>query len=248
MSTFIDHFSDHSAGYAAARPHYPDALYAFLAAVAPSRVCAWDCGCGNGQAALGLARHFTQVCATDPSAPQIENAFPCGNVSYSVQAAEQTTFPDGYFDAVCAATALHWFNFDAFFPEVKRVLKPHGIFAAWGYDWLRISPAFDAVLKATILDVIQGDWAVQNQWLWDGYRNVPFPFERISTPSFSIQLVWDFWQTLAYLHTWSATRRCIERIGPAFLEAAAQKLLTHWGDPSAVREIQMPLHVLVGRV
>ena len=58
--SFADHFSAVSAGYAAFRPRYPDALFDLLAEVAPARDAAWDCATGNGQAALGLARHFAR--------------------------------------------------------------------------------------------------------------------------------------------------------------------------------------------
>jgi methylase of polypeptide subunit release factors len=72
--SFVDHFSEKSAGYARSRPTYPDELFAFLARHAPARDRAWDCATGNGQAAMGLARHFRQVEATDASAEQISHA------------------------------------------------------------------------------------------------------------------------------------------------------------------------------
>src|SRR5205085_529098 len=71
-TTFHDHFSEDARRYARSRPTYPDALFALLARVAPGRKAAWDCATGNGQAALGLARHFAYVEATDASAQQIE--------------------------------------------------------------------------------------------------------------------------------------------------------------------------------
>jgi hypothetical protein len=55
---FEDHFSSHSQQYAQYRPKYLDELYAYLASLAPAHSLAWDCGTGNGQAALGLATYF----------------------------------------------------------------------------------------------------------------------------------------------------------------------------------------------
>jgi len=69
-SGFVDKFFDGAADYRRSRPTYPDALFEALAAVAPGRALAWDCGTGNGQAALGLAEHFSAVRATDPSSQQ----------------------------------------------------------------------------------------------------------------------------------------------------------------------------------
>jgi hypothetical protein len=74
--TFQDHFSGHASDYARARPRYPPALFGALAVLAPGRSLAWDAGTGNGQAAAGLAEHFTCVVATDPSAAQLAEAAP----------------------------------------------------------------------------------------------------------------------------------------------------------------------------
>ena len=63
-----DHFSAVANEYASARPEYPDALFAWIASIAPGTQRAWEAGCGSGQASRGLAAHFGQVFATDPSA------------------------------------------------------------------------------------------------------------------------------------------------------------------------------------
>ncbi|MBA2241285.1 MAG: class I SAM-dependent methyltransferase, partial [Chthoniobacterales bacterium] len=86
--TFKDHFSGHAALYSQFRPRYPQALFAYLAALAPSPACAWDCATGNGQAAVALAAHFDRVIGTDASAAQIDSAEPHARVQYRVAAAE----------------------------------------------------------------------------------------------------------------------------------------------------------------
>ena len=83
MSTFKDHFSGHADIYREARPTYPPALFAWRAEQAPATQLVWDVGCGNGQATLALAEHFTRVVGTDPSAAQIANAPPRVNVNTS---------------------------------------------------------------------------------------------------------------------------------------------------------------------
>jgi hypothetical protein len=69
--SFEDHFSQLAQGYAAYRPTYPNALFDYLASIAPDRQLAWDCGTGSGQAALALANHFQRVVATDASPDQL---------------------------------------------------------------------------------------------------------------------------------------------------------------------------------
>lgn len=246
--SFIDLFSDQAKLYAAARPRYPDELFTFIASRAPAHARAWDCGTGNGQAALSLARHFSEVLGSDPSAEQIAHATPKHNVRYSVQPAEATNFPDRHFDAVCVAQAIHWFDFDRFFAEVSRVAIPGAIFAAWGYAWFEISPEFDAVFNTAVRDVIAPCWPEQSHYLWNGYREVPFPFTRIATPEFRIRVTWNFQQFLAYVLTWSAIRRCIAASGPEFFESAQRRLSSLWGTPETERQLEMPIHLWLGRV
>jgi ubiquinone/menaquinone biosynthesis C-methylase UbiE len=246
--TFTDLFSDRAQSYAAARPRYPSALFSSIVKLAPSATCAWDCGTGNGQAAVSLAEHFGTVCATDPSAEQIANAVPASNVHYSVQTAESTSFSNQTFDAVCVAQALHWFKFADYFAEVKRVAKPGAIFCAWGYDWFRISQDFDRAFQESILDVVAPFWAPQNSLLWRGYADVHLPFERITLPTLQIEAHWNFYQVMAYVRTWSAVRRCEASNGVDFLLAAEQRLAPHWGPPEIERLVSMPLHTLAGRV
>ena len=83
--TFHDHFSGHASAYREARPHYPDALFDWLAGIAAARDLVWDAGCGNGQASVALASRFARVHATDPSANQIDNADARPNIVYRVE-------------------------------------------------------------------------------------------------------------------------------------------------------------------
>lgn len=243
---FHDHFSEASGQYASARPTYPDALFAHLAKLAPARDRAWDCATGNGQAALGLARHFARVEATDASARQIANATPAPNVTYSVQPAEATSFAPASFDAVCVAQALHWFDFDRFYAEVRRVARPGGLLLVTAYGWSTVSPEFDPVLGRAVLEPIKPHWPPQNQLIMDGYRDVPFPFERVEFPKIAIEVRWTLGQYLAYIATWTATRRHLEA-DPGFLERARPELAAAWGGETE-RLVTMPLLVLCGRI
>jgi hypothetical protein len=49
---FRDYFSQQAKQYARHRPSYPEALFEYLASLAPSRKLAWDCGTGNGSHSL----------------------------------------------------------------------------------------------------------------------------------------------------------------------------------------------------
>lgn len=242
-----DHFSAQAAQYVLARPTYPEALIRFVAEAAPGRGCVWDCATGNGQAAVALANYFDQVLATDMSTAQIAQAEPHPRIRYSVQPAEHVDFPSASVDAVTVAQALHWFDLPNAFAEVRRVLRPGGLFCAWGYSWSTVTPAIDRVVQRHILEPIQGDWAAQNRLLWEGYRTIALPFTPVTPPKTTIICRWNLHHYLAYMETWSATRRAIRRIGRGFLDAAAAALEPVWGEAAAVREVQMPICVIAGR-
>lgn len=128
---FADHFSAQAQGYARHRPGYPDALFDALLDVSPGRHRAWDCGCGNGQVARGLAAHFDEVLASDPSAAQLAARDGTSGISYLQATAAPAPLATASCDLVTVGQALHWFPLDAFFAEARRVLRPGGVFAVY---------------------------------------------------------------------------------------------------------------------
>lgn len=244
---FHDYFSDHSKLYASARPSYPEALFRFVAAIAPARERVWDCATGNGQAAIGLARYFDAVEATDASDDQIANAIARPNITYTVRSAEESGFPPRYFDAVCVASAIHWFDYERFYPEVERVLRPRGVVVAWGYDHLSVSPEFDAEFDRSVERVIAPYWPPRKKLLHDGYRDVPFPFERIEPPPIEMHEDWTFDQLMAFVRSWSGVQRRIAARGEDFFLQARAALGPVWGDPDEPRRCAMQLYILSGR-
>ncbi|MEM0911188.1 MAG: class I SAM-dependent methyltransferase [Pseudomonadota bacterium] len=240
-------FDDKSDLYAKSRPQYPQELYEWLSGICPSNKSVWDVGCGNGQASVDLIRFFESVQSTDVSPSQIKNAPSINGITFSVQQAERTNFASQSFDAICVAQALHWFDYEAFWPEVFRVLKPEGVFCAWGYCWPHVSPKIDALLASSFLSVIRPYWPEQNKLLWDGYVDVPFPFKtRIATPQISLTMHLSIEQFFAYLHSWSATRRCVDMQGNAFFNASFNQISSVWGAAES-RQISMDLVLIAGK-
>src|SRR5215208_6990740 len=179
---FEDHFSTQSHLYAQYRPQYPDEIYAYLASLTPEHSLAWDCGTGNGQAAVGLAKYFDKVHATDASAEQIARAYAHAKVDYHVEPAEHVSLPTSSVDLVTVAVAIHWFNFDEFYHEVNRVLKPGGVLAAWTYNLTEISPEIDVLIHHYYGEILKGYWPERIRYLEEGYKTLPFPFEEITPP------------------------------------------------------------------
>ena len=244
---FEDHFSSHSQQYAQYRPKYPDELYAYLASLAPARSLAWDCGTGNGQAALGLAKHFDNVHASDASAEQISLAYPHEKVDYRVEPAEHVSLDDSSVDLVTVAVAIHWFDFDEFYREVKRVLKPDGILAAWTYSLTEISPEIDQLVNQYYSEILTGYWPERIRYLEQGYKTIPFPFAEIIPPRFVMQINWNLIQFAGFLDSWSATQRYKAQKGDHPLELLWDRLVSAWGEENEPRPIRWPLHFRIGR-
>ena len=108
-TTFKDLFSKQSGDYAKFRPTYPPELFSFLNTIVKEKNYVWDCGTGNGQAAIELAKSFEHVVATDPSEKQILAAVKHPRIVYEVSSAENFESKNS-FDLITVAQAFHWFN------------------------------------------------------------------------------------------------------------------------------------------
>jgi len=244
---FEDHFSKQSQLYAQYRPKYPEEIYAYLASIAPRNSLAWDCGTGNGQAAIGLAKYFDKVFATDASAEQISRAYAHPRVEYHVKPAEYVLLDNSTADLVTVAVAIHWFNFDEFYREVKRVLRPNGVLAAWTYNLPEISPEIDPLVQGYYRDIVGDYWPERIHYLEEGYKTIPFPFEEITPSSFAMQADWDLNQFAGFLDSWSATQRYKEQKGQHPVARIWDQLIAAWGNENQPRLVQWPLHFRIGR-
>jgi SAM-dependent methyltransferase len=245
---FKDHFSGVARSYRAFRPGYPPELFAWLASLVPRRDTALDCGCGNGQASLGLAEHFSTVVAVDPGAEQIRNAVPNPRVSYRVAPAEATGIPGGSVDLVVAAQALHWFDLDRFYPEVRRVAREEALFAAFTYGLLEVDERVDRVIATLYGEILRGYWPRERAHVDAKYRTLPFPFAETPAPAFSISEVWPFEQLTGYIATWSGASEYRRRTGKDPLSEIGPALAAAWGPPEERKRIAWPLTLRAGRI
>jgi SAM-dependent methyltransferase len=241
---FKDHFSRQSTGYRRFRPGYPPELIRFVADQAPDRRLAVDCATGSGQAAVALAEHFETVIALDGSASQLRNAAAHPGVRYVAGIAERLPLASGRASLVTAAQALHWFDFERYYAECRRVLAPGGVVAAWSYEKFRVAPDVDAVVDRFYDGVLGEDWPPERRYVEEGYRTVPFPWREVPAPSFQIVVDWDLDQVMGYLATWSAVQRRRDRTGADPLPALREALLPLW--PGGTRRLAWPIHLRLG--
>jgi SAM-dependent methyltransferase len=157
MPNAVARFAGFAADYDAARPHPPaelaEVLLQWSGAVTPDVV---DLGAGTGLSAAIWASRARDVIAVEPGegmravavrrlglmaeTPPADSAGErrtAGSTRFSVVAgsAEDTGLPDACADIVTASQAMHWFDAERALPEIARILRPGGIFAAYDCDW-----------------------------------------------------------------------------------------------------------------
>ena len=224
-----DNFSTNSADYAKYRPRYPDELLEFILRFVTCKSQAWDCATGNGQTAAVLARHFEKVYATDISFSQLNNAVKVSNIKYIVEASEQTSIPDNSIDLVTVSQALHWFNIDKFYAEVRRVSKPTGIIAVWTYRLLKIDVGTDKLIDRFHFETLANYWDYERVHVNNGYINIHFTMLE------------------GYLNTWSAVPKFISENNYNPVTDLIQIIKRNWaaGD---FRSVRFPLTLKIGSV
>jgi len=243
-----DHFSQQASLYKDFRPHYPDALFQFLAEQSPERQTVCDIATGNGQAIGQLQPLFERVVAFDLSLSQLQQAQTHPQVLFGQALSEALPLQTQSLDLITAAQALHWFDHPRFYAEVRRVLKPGGVIAAWTYKLLNIAPEIDQLIQHFHGTIVGPWWPKERQLVENGYKDIPFPFEPIAAPAFTMTAQWNYSQLLGYLGTWSAVQRYKNDKGTDPVLQIADQLRECWGDISQPQQVSWPLPLLVGKV
>ena len=241
-------FATEAAQYAHLRPTYPDSLFTFLSTTVALREVAWDCATGNGQAATHLAGYFRRVIATDESAEMIAQASRNPRIEYRVAEAESSGIEAHAVDLVTVASAIHWFDLRKFYTEVRRVVKPGGVIAAWTYYTPVFDSAIDAIIQRLVHEVLADYWDERLHYVVDEFHDLPFPFEPMEAPSFQTDMLWNMQDLLGYFETWSSSIKYREVNHESPTRLIEDDLAKAWGDPKQKQDLHFPLYMRLGKV
>ena len=130
-----------AARYDAHRPRPPEILLELVPRLVevdrPKLVV--DLGSGSGLSTWFWARHAESVVGVEPDDEMrrfAESATAVGNVSYVGASAYATALADSSADIVTCSQSLQWMDPELVFPEIGRILRPGGVFAAYQYTSL----------------------------------------------------------------------------------------------------------------
>jgi len=239
-----DNFSAQAKAYSQYRPYYPAEMIDYVLSFVNDKNIALDVATGNGQVAAALASHFKKVYATDISQKQIDNATTAPNIYYSVSRAEETAFTDYQFDLITVAQAIHWFNFDEFYTEVRRILKPNGLLAILGYGLFITNKESDKILSHFYKNIIGPYWDAERKYIDDNYTTIPFPLQEIEAKQFTNNFTWTFDQLIGYLNTWSAVQHYKNKNGTNPVDLIYKELQSTWEASS--KQVTFPLLLRLG--
>jgi SAM-dependent methyltransferase len=138
--------------YDAARPSYPDSLFAAIEeSTGPlAGRLVLDGGAGTGIATRQLAARGARVVGYDIGAAMLRRAQARSpGLSLAICDGNRLPFLDGCADLACFAQSWHWLDHDRAAREVARVLRPGGHWAAWwNHPAADGEPWFDAYQDA----------------------------------------------------------------------------------------------------
>lgn len=244
-----DNFSQQAALYFKYRPKYPKEMYDFIFQHVQQKHMAWDCGTGSGQVAEYLSENFAKVYASDISKDQLKHAPKKENIEYKNVPAEDTGFPSDFFDLITVAQAIHWFDFDRFYSEAIRTAKNSALIAVIGYGIIGVDEKANPLIDKFYNYAFGRYFNDNRRYVDEQYRTIPFPFEEIESPEFSISYQWSMQELEGYLNSWSTVQKFKNEDGfnpvDDFLEELKTK--TGWGS-GKIKEVTFPVFMRLGRI
>lgn len=200
------------------------------------------------------------------AAEQLKHAARRPNITYTLTPPALTqeelariVGPEGSVDLVIVTEALHWFDLDTFYENVKHVLrKPGGVFAAVAY---KLRPQVSEPVNKVLDDLYSAmEWSPRVQWVEDEYTTIPFPFTPLTPQaasndrnvglkdSFELTMEANLDEFLRYVETWSGTQTAVAKGLNPLNEERRRRFQEAWGSLEIVRCLRWPLVVCVGTV
>lgn len=191
MSVKLFEGEEHAKIYSKSRPSYPKELIDKIIEFMRKREydsshLAVDVGCGNGQVTHLFSPYFHRIHGYDVSENQIKEAIrlcQSEKINFFVSPSESLPLDNETTGLITVATAIHWFNIDAFFTECNRILKPNGVLAIFLYDLPQVTQSVRLQeFQETLNDIykfLRPHFAKEFEIYEQKYRSLKPPFKEI---------------------------------------------------------------------
>ncbi|KAH9373843.1 hypothetical protein HPB48_009277 [Haemaphysalis longicornis] len=164
-----------------------------------------------------------------------------------VSPAETIAERDESVQLVTVMQAVHWFDLDAFYKEVTRVLVPNGVLALCSYlipkPVSKDQPRMDSIIHNEIyMGIAKKYWSPVRDVVDNLYRDIPPAFEdHVRIDCIEGRRMGTVADYVNYTKTWSAYQLFLKE-SPAEAEEMSRKLTSiPWSmeqDPSVVQPVQ----------
>lgn len=199
-TTAIGNFEekDHAAAYAQFRPVYPkkiiDIITSFMKMNNCSGYqCAVDACCGSGQSTNILCGYFDEVTGYDISEEQIshaKNIYSSGQKSIEFKIGDAHSLPikASSVDLLTCGMAWHWLDAEIFYKEVKRVLKPNGCIAVYGFNTTVTDNELVGIAVEAFKNELIETGCVDERGIktLNGYKSLQLPFSGVKRFEFDL--------------------------------------------------------------
>jgi ubiquinone/menaquinone biosynthesis C-methylase UbiE len=203
-----------------------------------------DAGCGTGISLEPLMARGLRLTGIDPSAQMLAVARKAAPQATLVEGrVEALPFADASFDAALCAQAFHWFDADAAYAELIRVVKPGAPVAVW-WKILGSDEPMRALRAAACASVGVAPSADPLRGGFGAFYRAPFVSRTLRVLPFIARFTVDDW--LGYERSRASARSAYGDKSEAYFAALRGELVAQHGSPAAVMPVRYTQFLYVG--
>ncbi|MGD1960427.1 MAG: hypothetical protein ACFB2Y_16320 [Fulvivirga sp.] len=143
------------------------------------------------------------------------------------------------------AKAIHWLDFDRFYKEVCRVVKPECLLAYLAYELPKIELALDKTVIHFHDEVLGDYWDVERRYWRKNIQIFYTHLRSFESREFIYKTIWRYENLEGYLSSWSADQHFIQRKGDNPVFKFLKTLKSKW---TKSQQVEFPIFLYAGRV
>ena len=244
-------FGNTSEQYAQYRDIYPKSMYEKLIQFGIGKEGQRILDLGSGTAILPMHLYHTKAAfvSTDISENQVLAGKRLAEskgmeIEFKVCSAEDTGFPDNAFDVVTAVQCFQYFDKVKAIKEIKRILKPNGVFCKIFMDWL---PKQDKKIDEMEQLVLK----YNPKWTGNGFEKYRYHYPDWAEGQFDIETIHSYNATLTFSReAWIERVKTCRGIGASLPEQDIQAFEEEYRTrlTEEILQLKHQIHIEIYRV